>query len=203
MLDGAAKRPLDYLQQSAFITAQSATRTAGDFRTACLQHYARVGVYECCVALVGAGVDPDAGWEHELLTSREIGVSSINVEVRKYFLTVGMLLGRYKLDKKPRHKSATCIAVAATDLKPEKPEQQRVMLKFMKDKSEFNREIDKRSPLNGGCDSQGKCCVVPILDHFHLQACDLDQILQLTINGAVPELLVVMPLAVEDVSDGA
>ena len=76
------------------------------------------------------------------------------------------------------------------------------MLKFMRNEDEFDREIQKRQPLKGGRDSDGKCCVMTILKHFHLEGTELSQFKQVRLSSdSELRYLIVMPLGVEDLSD--
>ena len=199
--DDANEAPLEYLRQLKQITVVTiAQLPAGDFKQACLQHYARLGHVVFCSALVDSGVDPDVGWKHDLRSPRDIGRSALNPQVQEHFRTINRLMGRFQIDPHPRHTSTTCVAISGTNVTT----QERVMLKFMNDEVAFTHEIAKREPMNAGYEaSTGKCHVVSIISHHELQASDLAQIPQVRLTHGKQQLkfLLVMKLGVEDLSD--
>ena len=79
-----------------------------------------------------------------------------------------------------------------------------VMLKFIRDRDAFNCEVEKRALVRGGVDEQGICRVVSIMEHHELAPGTLANHTQVRLATADVELLylIVMPLGLEDLSDG-
>ena len=118
-----------------------------EFLVACLQTAARHGDHDTFKKLIARGVDPDEASKADPQSARNIGqVTEKDTDVLKYYGKVNRLLGMFKLDKVPKHTSGTCVAIEARDvtIEPLRGMSQQVMLKFMKDKDAWEREIEKR-----------------------------------------------------------
>ena len=95
--------------------------------------------YDLVEELVAANADPYC--QHDgRVTALKIAEGSSNPKLRDWAMSYGRLLSTYQLTGNKVHESATCFVIFATDLQ-DTP----VALKFMKNKEEWQREIDTRT----------------------------------------------------------
>ena len=175
-----------------------------EFLVVCLQTAARQRAHDTFRTLIQHGVDPDVNSKADPQSARNIGqVTENDTNMLDYYEKVNRLLGKFKLEKKPKHTSETCCAIAALDVRGNG--NQHVMLKFMQNKDAWQREIDQRKLIPEG--ATGTRHMIPIIDQHELTPDELTSYKQvkLTKGSATEEhqplFLIVMPLGMTDLCD--
>ena len=69
-------------------------------------------------------------------------------KIRGVIKALGWFCGRYKLDRRPEHSTETSVVYLATKFMADNPRGQRVAIKFMSDKDQYERETQVRKSLD-------------------------------------------------------
>ena len=76
-----------------------------------------------------------------------LGERCPNKQIRNAIAALGWFCGRYRLERRPEHSTETSVVYLATALMPDNPSGQRVAIKFMCDKAQYEKEIENREGI--------------------------------------------------------
>ena len=108
-----------------------------------------------------------------------------NSKIQEWGRTYGRLLGRYKIapSEKPKHVSQTCVVIFATELNNETGKEEEVVLKFMKNKQAYQREIDNRAKIDSKTDEAKSALLIGIRAQHEIEKQDLKPFPQIKLSG--------------------
>ena len=82
------------------------------------------------------------------VTVSELGERCPHKEIRNAVQALEWFCGRYKLDHRPEHSTETSVVYLATEFIADDPTGQRVAIKFMSDKAQYEKEMSLREGLD-------------------------------------------------------
>ena len=82
------------------------------------------------------------------LSLSELAERCPDKHIRDAVCAMGWFCRRYKLDPRPEHSTETSVVYFATTLASDKPGGQRVAIKFMSEKAQYESEIECRKGLD-------------------------------------------------------
>ena len=78
----------------------------------------------------------------------DLGECCANKKIRDAVIALEWFCGRYRLDQRPEHSTETSVVYLATEFMSDNPSGQRVAIKFMSDKAQYESEIEARKGLD-------------------------------------------------------
>lgn len=81
----------------------------------------------------------------------ELGERCSNKQIRNAVQALGWFCGRYRLDRRPEHSTETSMVYFATEFMSDNLTGQRVAIKFMSDKTQYESELKARKGLDTRC----------------------------------------------------
>eukprot|EP00928_Gymnodinium_smaydae_P082428 TRINITY_DN65771_c0_g1_i1.p1 TRINITY_DN65771_c0_g1~~TRINITY_DN65771_c0_g1_i1.p1 ORF type:complete len:850 (+),score=108.78 TRINITY_DN65771_c0_g1_i1:41-2590(+) len=144
----------------------------------------------------------ESGGDGSIIDKEGIQPSSVAAispikRVQEWGLRFGVFLGEYRLDKNPKHRSATCMIYVGKQIKTAS-EERSVALKFMSNEDQFNREVNLRKLTDDQIMDDAH--VLTILEARTLTSEEVSDSNN-PCKGAKYKFLLVMEKAHEDLSD--